>query len=183
MRRRDLLVLLASTPMSRAFSQVGDRIRKLAVLLPLPESDPEFQANVHTLKQALHRHGWIEGRNIELSVRSAGSGSEKIRDAARATLAEQPDVILARSTAVVLGVKQEVTRIPVVFIQVSDPVGQNIVQSLAHPGGNLTGSTNLEPDLGGKWLEILKEIDPSIQKVALLSNMDTSPISGDILQR
>ena len=178
MRRRNFIALLGSAavtwPLS-ARAQGSGRIRRIGALMPEPESDPESQARLTAFQQALSKLGWKVGGNLVIDYRWEISDLERARTATTELLALGRDLILAGGTPAARAAKSATSTIPVVFVAVSEPVAQGIVPSLAHPGGNLTGFSNLEPTFGPKWLELLKEIAPHVMRVAIMFNPDTAP--------
>jgi putative ABC transport system substrate-binding protein len=147
------------------------------------ESDQEAQARVAAFKQQLQALGWRDGDNLRIEGRWVAANAEQM-DAASAELARwQPDVVLSATTGVLRALLRQTRTIPIVFLSVSDPVGDRFVASLAKPGGNATGFTNLERSLGGKWVEILKEIAPSLKRVGSLFNPSTSADRGEYYGR
>jgi putative ABC transport system substrate-binding protein len=170
MRRREFITLLggaAAWPLA-ARAQQRDRVKYLGVLWGLAENDNVYEPYLSAFKQRLQDLGWIEGRNVRIEYRFTGGVTERMRVAARELVALAPDVIFATTNPAVAALLQETRTIPIVFTLVSDSVGSGFVPSLAHPGGNITGFHNFEPDLSGKWLEILKEIAPDVRRVAFL---------------
>ena len=178
MQRRDFLGVLggaaAAWPLA-ARAQQADGMRRIGVLMPGSESDPLFQGFLVTFRDALQQLGWTEGRNMRIDYRWAGDDLALKQAFAKELVASQPDVILGRSTSVLTALLQETRTIPVVFVSVSDPVGSGFVKSLAHPGGNVTGITNFEYPIASKWLELLKEIVPRVERVGLLFSPESSP--------
>jgi len=176
--RRKFLATLggaaAAWPLSARAQQSG-RVRRMGVLMGLAEGDPEGKVRAAVFERALQELGWTGGRNISIDYRWAPGDSEQTRVAAAELLSLAPDVILAHATPATVALHRATRTVPVVFVVVSEPVTQGFVESLAHPGGNITGFTNLEPTLGAKWLELLKEIAPSVTRVALMSNPDIAP--------
>jgi putative ABC transport system substrate-binding protein len=138
--------------------------------------DPEGQARVAVFRQALQALGWTEGRNIQFIYRWSARDAVHARELAKELLDLQTDVILANSTPVAVAIKDTTRTTPTVFVQVSDPVSSGVVQSLARPGGNLTGFTNFEPSIASKWLELVKGVAPNITRVAYLFNPNTAPL-------
>jgi len=138
--------------------------------------DPEGQARVMVFKQALHALGWIEGRNVQFIYRWSAGDVVHARQFAKELLDLRSDVILANTTPIAIAVKDTTRTTPTVFVQVSDPLTAGVVQSLARPGGNLTGFTNFEPSIASKWLELVKRVAPNITRVAYLFNPDTAPL-------
>ena len=149
-------------------------MRRLAVFMNLPEGDPEARRSLAAFRQGLAALGWIEGRNVHIDYRWANRRPEQHPHLRGGALGLAPDVILAPTTRLA-AFQQETRAIPIVFVSVSDPVGQGFVASLARPGGNITGFTAFEFSMGGKWIETLKEIAPSVQRVAVLFNPKTAP--------
>ncbi|MGH1569852.1 ABC transporter substrate-binding protein [Methylobacterium sp. P31] len=184
MKRRDFIGLCALTAKSlacnRAFAQSPANLHRIAVLLPMPPSDVEFGISARLFIQSLKKFGYNDGENVNLVFRSVGNEPEAIRRNIHNAMLLDPEMVVCRSTAVTRVVYEEIKSVPVVFVQVSDPMGLRIVDSFRRPGGNLTGFTNLEASMGGKWLQILREIAPNINKVAYLGNHDTSPISVEL---
>jgi ABC-type uncharacterized transport system substrate-binding protein len=140
------------------------------VMIALAENDPEAQANVVALREGLQQLGWTEGRNIRTDYRWHVGDPERSRAAAKELLALSPDVIMPATTQMMAAVRQETSSVPVVFVNISDPVGTGFVASLARPGGNVTGFTNFEYAMGEKWLQTLKEIAPGVTRTAIIAN-------------
>jgi putative ABC transport system substrate-binding protein len=177
-RRREFMTLFAGSvaawPLA-ARAQQPDRVRRIGMFMGIPD-DSEGQARVAVFRQALHALGWTEGRNVQFNYRWTASNAVQAREFAKELLDMRPDVILANSTPVAVAVRDTTRTMPTVFVQVSDPVAVGVVQSLARPGGNLTGFTNFEPSMASKWLELLKVIAPKITRVAYLFNPNTAPL-------
>ena len=176
MRRRDFITIIvgsaAGWPLT-ARAQQGERVRRIGVILPAVENDPEFQAWVGAFVRALQELGWIIGRNVQIDTRWATPNPAELRRNAAELVALKPDVILAHGSSTV-GPLQQVTRtIPIVFPIIADPVAGGFVDSLARPGGNATGFMLFEYSMSGKWLELLKQIAPSVTRVAVLGDPDT----------
>jgi ABC-type uncharacterized transport system substrate-binding protein len=186
MQRRRFITLLGGAAITwplAAHGQRSDRIRRIGILIPLAESDAEAQTEVAAFRDALRRLGWISGRNVGIDTRWAAGDARRIRTYAQELVAQQPDVILARTTPVTAALLQETHTIPIVFVGPSDPVGAGFVASMARPGGNATGFTNVEASLGGKWVELLKEINPRTARIAVLFDPKTSPSGGSYYLR
>jgi len=176
MRRRDFITLLggaAAWPLA-ARAQQGERVRRIGVLLPATENDPEFQARMRAFQQALLESGWNIGRNIQLDVRWTGPNAAKIRQQAAELVALAPDVIFATGGSVMAPLQQTTRTLPIVFVQVPDPVAAGFVDSLARPGGNATGFTQFEYSVGAKLLELLKEMSSPVTRAVVLRD-PTSP--------
>jgi putative ABC transport system substrate-binding protein len=185
MKRRAFITLLGSAaawPLA-ARAQPSERVRQIGVLIPFAESDAEAQAQVAAFREGLQRLGWTAGRNVQFEYRWAAGEVGRIRTFAKELVELQPDVILARTTAVTAALLQETRTIPIAFVVVSDPVGDGFVASMARPGGNVTGFTNVEASLGGKWLELLKGIAPRVARVAVIFNPNTAPGGGSYYVR
>src|SRR5262249_12193960 len=159
-----------------AHAQQRERMRRIGVLLPATADDADFQAWVGAFQQALVQSGWIIGRNVRIDTRWGGGKSEDIRRHATELVALTPEVILAHGTSTVRPLVQATRSVPIVFPIASDPVGAGFVDSLAQPGGNVTGFMTVEYSFGGKLLELLKEIAPGVTRVAVLR--DASQGSG-----
>ena len=171
MRRREFITLIggaAATWPLAVRAQQGERVRRIGVLLPAAADDPVWQARVGAFQQGLAILGWIIGRNLRIDTRWATTNAAEIRRHAAELAALAPDVILAGGTSAVGPLLQATRTVPIVFVHVIDPVGGGTVDSLARPGGNATGFTNMEYSLSGKWLELLKEIAPGVTRAAVL---------------
>jgi putative ABC transport system substrate-binding protein len=177
MKRREFMILLggaAAFPLA-ARAQPPDRVRRVGVLMGISD-DPEGQARVAVFRQSLQALGWTEGRNVQFIYRWSGGDVVHARQFAQELLDLRSDVILANSTPIAVAVRDTTRTTPTVFVQVSDPVTAGVVQSLARPGGNLTGFTNFEPSIAKKWLELVKRVAPNITRVAYLFNPNTAPL-------
>src|SRR3984893_1254494 len=177
-RRRDFIALFGGAAVVRplaARAQQPDRVRRVGVLMGIAD-DPEGQARVVVFRQALQALGWTEGRNVQFIYRWSAGDVMRARPFAKELLDLRSDVILANTTPVAVAVRDTTRTTPTVFVQVSDPVAAGVVQSLARPGGNLTGFTNFEPSIASKWLELLKGVAPNITRVAYLFNPNTAPL-------
>ena len=171
MNRRAFLALLSGTAAAwplAARAQQGERMRRIGVLTGFAADDPAAQKRVLAFAQALAQLGWIDGRNVRIDIRSSAGDPERIRRYAAELVALAPDVILA-ATSVATGSLLQATRdVPIVFVQIPEPVGASFVETLARPGGNATGFMLYEYGIGAKWLELLKEIAPAVKRVAFL---------------
>jgi putative ABC transport system substrate-binding protein len=186
MRRRHFIVLLggaaAAWPLIARGQQTG-RTRRIGVLMGYAENDTEAQNRLAAFKQALLALGWSEGRNLRIDLRWAASGNaERASTLAKELVSLRPDVILSNTTPVTAALHQETKTIPIVFVPVSDPISEGFVESLARPGGNITGFINFEPTIIGKWLNLLKDIVPSLAQVAFMFNPETAPYAENYLQ-
>jgi len=162
MKRREFITLLggaAAWPLA-ARAQQGERMRRIGILLPVAPDDAEFQTRVGAFLQGLQQLGWAIGRNVRIDTRWAGASATEIRRHAAELVALAPDVILAHGSSSVRSLLEATRTVPIVFPIVGDPVGAGFVETLARPGGNVTGFMTTEYSIGGKWLELLKEIAP-----------------------
>jgi len=175
MKRREFITLLggaAATWPLAARAQQAERLRRVGVLMGGAADDPDDLARLAGFKQGLERLGWSEGRNLQIDIRFApGSADQAI---AKELIARQPDVVLATATGLVAALQQESRTVPIVFTQVSDPVGSGFVTNLARPGGNITGFLLFEAGIVGKWLSMLKEFAPGLVRVAFVANPKTT---------
>jgi putative ABC transport system substrate-binding protein len=168
--RRKFIALLGGAvawPLA-ARAQQGERVRRIGVLSSLAADDPETQARHAAFLQGLQEWGWITGRNVQIDYRWGAGDADRFRKYAAELVALAPDVILATGTPVTAALLQATRSVPIVFAQVVDPVANGFVESLARPAGNATGFTIFEYGLGGKWLELLKEIAPHVTRAAVL---------------
>jgi ABC-type uncharacterized transport system substrate-binding protein len=180
MRRRDILSLLAGAAVPwplMAIAQQSERMRVIGVLVGVAEDDSEIPHRIAGFQQGLRELGWNEGRNIRIHYRWAAE-IDRMQTFAQELSALQPDVLVASSTAVVRALLRETRTTPIVFVAAADPVGDGFVASLARPGGNATGFTNSQSSMGGKWVELLKEIARDITHVAVMFNPDAAPSGG-----
>jgi putative ABC transport system substrate-binding protein len=180
MQRREFITLLGGAAVAwplAARAQQADRIRRIGVLMGYAESDREGQAFVAAFREGLQKLGWAEGRNIRIDTRwwATPGDAESIQRFAKELVALQPDLILSHNTPIAAALLQQTRTIPIVFAIVADPIGSGLVASFARPGGNVTGFTTMEPTMAGKWLELLKEIAPRVNRVAFLFNPATAP--------
>jgi putative tryptophan/tyrosine transport system substrate-binding protein len=170
MRRREFIVLLGGTAATWplvALAQQPDRMRRIGVLVPAVESDPAYQARIAAFRESLQKLGWSEGRNVRFDYRWAGVDPERMRASAAELVSLAPDVLLSVSNQATAILSQQTRTIPIVFVA-NDPVETGLITSMAHPGGNMTGFTPFEVSMGGKWLELLKEVVPRLARVAVL---------------
>jgi ABC-type uncharacterized transport system substrate-binding protein len=181
MQRRDFITLLGGAAVTWPLAvraQQSERVRRIGLLTGYAESDPEGQSPVAAFRQSLRQLGWIEGRNIRIDYRWAAGKVDRLQNFAKELVDLQPDVVLAVTSPSVTSLLRETRTVPIVFVQVSDPVGQGFVGSLARPGGNATGFTLFEYSVAGKLLDVLKEIAPGIVRVAIFFNPDNPASAG-----
>jgi putative ABC transport system substrate-binding protein len=182
MRRREFITLIGGAavwPLT-AHAQQPDRMKRIGVLMAIEADDSLRASYVGALLEGLKTFGWVEGRNFKIEYRWAGGNVDRMKTLAKELAASHLDVILAHTSPATLALKSETTTTPIVFVTVTEPVTQRMVESLAHPGGNITGFTNFEFSMGGKWLQILKEIVPETNRATVIFNPDTAPGAGDI---
>jgi putative tryptophan/tyrosine transport system substrate-binding protein len=178
-RRRKFITLLGGAPIPcppAARAQQRARMRRLGVLMGLAANDPEAQSRVAALEKGLQEAGWVKDRNLRIEYRWADN-ADVLRTYAAELVGMAPDVILGSSTPVTVALKDQHASVPIVFTQVTDPLGERLVANLAHPGGHLTGFISFEFLIGTKWLEILKQVAPRVRRVALVFNPQTAPFA------
>jgi putative ABC transport system substrate-binding protein len=175
MKRREFITLIAGAavwPLA-ARAQQPDRIRRIGVLMGFGESDAA-QSWIAAFRDRLTKLGWTEGSNLRIELRWGASDADRFGTFANELVDLRPDAIFGQTTPVIGALARKTQKIPIVFALVSDPIGSGFATSLAHPGGNITGFTGNDPAIGGKWMELLKEIAPRTVRVALLSNPATA---------
>jgi putative ABC transport system substrate-binding protein len=178
LRRREFITLLgggaatATWPLA-ARTQPGERMRRIGMLIPFSESDADSQARIRVFEQTLQQLGWMAGRNVRIDTRW-GHDAESTQRSATQLVALQPDLIVSQSTPSTAVLIQQTRNIPIVFLQVTDPVGSGFVSSIPRPGGNVTGFITMEQTVAGKWLELLKETAPRVNRVSILFNPATA---------
>ena len=178
MRRRDFIKVIAGSVAVwslAARAQQSDRIRLIGVLMGYAESDPAAQSQVAGLRAGLTKLGWTEGTNLRIELRWSAGDADRVRTFAKELVDLRPDVILGHTTAVTAALARETRTIPIVFVTVADPIASGFVATLARPGGNITGPNLDISEEGGKWVQLLKEIAPRTERVALLFNPATGP--------
>jgi putative ABC transport system substrate-binding protein len=177
LRRRDFIKVivagLASAWPLLARAQQGERVRHIGVLISLAADDKEGQERLAAFLQGLQELGWIDGRNVRVDTRWGAGDAERVRKYIAELVAMTPDVILASGGSLVAPLLQATHTVPIVFTQTPDPVGAGFVENLARPGGNATGFTLFEYGMGGKWLELLKQIAPGVTRVAVMRDPAT----------
>jgi putative ABC transport system substrate-binding protein len=179
LRRREFIAGLggaAAWPLA-ARAQPGDRVRRIGVLMPYDENDPEGKLLYSSFTQALAGLGWTDGRNVWMALRWAGGDINRMRALAHELVGLQPDIISTSNTQATVALQRETRTIPIVFVNLADPVASGLVPRLNRPGGNITGFALYEASLGSKWLELLTEIAPGLKRAAIMFNPDTAPVS------
>ena len=179
MRRRDFIKVIAGSaaawpPVSRA----QERTARMGALMVIAETDPESERLAGAFEKGLDEAGWHKGRNLELTYRWSASNPDLLSRYAEELVRAAPDILLAFGTAALIPLHKATTTIPIVFASVSDPVGQGFVASVPHPGGNVTGFSNFDPDIGSRWLQVLKDAAPAVTHVTVMFNPRTSPYNA-----
>jgi len=169
--------------MVAAWAQSPQQARRVGVLLPFDENDPEAKNRLKQFRLGMRDLGWIEGRDVLIDIRFTGVNPESINTGVVELIKAAPEVIVAHSSPGLAAVRRATSTIPIVFPSVSDPVGQGFIANYAHPGGNITGFTFIEPEIVGKWINLLSDLKPDLSRVTLMFNPDTSPINWDIYYR
>jgi putative tryptophan/tyrosine transport system substrate-binding protein len=179
MKRREFLGVLsgmaAAWPVP-ALGQQTERMRRVAILMGLREDDPEVVLRIAAFRERLHKLGWSEGKNLQLDFRWDAGEAVRAKSLAAELVSLHPDAILAQSTVIAIALQKTTSTIPIVFVQVVDPIGSGLVTSLSHPNGNVTGLTHFESSMSGKWISLLKELAPGLSRVGVLFNPQTLPI-------
>jgi putative ABC transport system substrate-binding protein len=180
MRRRDFIMLFGGAAVAWPLAvraQQPERVRRIGVLMNNVPTELLYKSLIDTFVTTLQALGWRDGQNLRLDIRWSEGDPERIRSYAEELVAMAPDLLVSSSTANLQALLRATRTIPIVFLQVSDPVAQGLVSNLAHPGGNITGFTAFELPMGAKWLDLLKQMAPSLKRIAVMFNPDTSPQS------
>ena len=179
MKRREFIALIggaaAGSPQLAAWAQRQDRVRHIGALMALEANDPDAQARANAFEQGLQQLGWAVGRNLHIEYRWLGSDVGRVQTYAAEIVGLRPDVILANTTPVLEALHKQTRTIPIVFVMIIDPVSRGFVSSLARPGGNITGFMNFDFPMGGKWVELLKQVAPGITSITAIFNPNTAP--------
>jgi len=179
-KRREFITLLGGAavwPLA-AGAQQPKQMKRIGVITPFNENDSESQRRVSAFRQGLQELGWTDGRNVRFDYRGGAGDPDRIRAYAAEIVRLKPDVILANSAQILLALQRETRTISIVFVQVDDPVSNGIVSNLAHPGGNITGFTPAESPMGGKLLQVLKEVAPAMTRVLVVLSVESTNQSG-----
>jgi putative tryptophan/tyrosine transport system substrate-binding protein len=178
MRRRGFITFLVGGMAAGAFAASAQQptapLRRVGMLMGIL-NDSERQLRVETFQRALRERGWVEGKNVQIDHRTAVGDPERMKTYAAELVRSTPDVIVGSTTPVAIALRQATQSIPIVFIVVTDPIASGLVTNFAQPEGNFTGFTNFEISMGGKWIEILKDIAPRTKRVGLVFNPANSP--------
>jgi putative ABC transport system substrate-binding protein len=182
MRRREFISLIGGVsvalPLAARAQQQSNRMRRVGLLMGYPEGDAEGQANLRAFQEGLQELGWVQDRNLQIDVRWGAADPDKARTFAEELVGMAPDVLVPNTNLMMAILQKETHTIPIVFVFVGDPVGSGYVTNLARPGGNATGFSALDTAIGGKWLELLKEIAPNISRIAVILHPETPPNVG-----
>jgi putative tryptophan/tyrosine transport system substrate-binding protein len=185
MKRREFIMLLAGAAAvwpHAVRAQQPEPMRRIGVLMGFPESDPQAQSFIAAFRDGLQKLGWTEDRNIRIDTRWPGFDAESRQRFAKELIALQPDLILSHTTPTTAVLLQQTRTIPIIFATVTDPIGSGFIASLSRPGGNVTGFTLVEPTMAAKWVELLKEIAPRVNRVAMLFNPATATYADYFLK-
>ena len=184
--RRKFIAALGGTALTwplAAHAQQHEHVRRIAMLSGLAANDPELQARVAAFEQGLKELGWLEGRNLHIDFRWGSGDTAEMQTFAKELVELKPELIVGVTTPAVAALVQETKTIPIVFASIVDPLGRGFISDMARPGGNVTGILNYEFSMGGKWLETLKQIAPTVRRVALLFNPDMAPYAPSFVRQ
>jgi putative ABC transport system substrate-binding protein len=179
-RRRAFIALLGGAAVAASGSAHAqqDRVRRIGVLMGYAEADSDTQARMAAFRNGLDELGWKDGRNIQITFRFGVGEMDRVREFAKQLIDLNPDVIVCETTPTLKVLAQQTATLPIVFVSVADPLNNGYVAELAHPGGHITGFTNFEATMGGKWIELLKKIAPATTRIGVIFNPDTAPGGG-----
>jgi putative ABC transport system substrate-binding protein len=179
-RRRAFIALLGGAAVAASGSAHAqqDRVRRIGVLMGYAEADSDTQARMAAFRNGLDQLGWKDGRNIQITFRFGVGEMDRVREFAKQLIDLNPDVIVCETTPTLKVLAQQTATLPIVFVSVADPLNNGYVAELAHPGGHITGFTNFEATMGGKWIELLKKIAPATTRIGVIFNPDTAPGGG-----
>src|SRR5260370_11189589 len=186
MRRREFIALVGGASASWPFgteAQQSDRVKRVGVLFVRAQNDPEGEGHAQVFEQEMQKFGWSKDRNVRFDYRWAAGDAERISTFAKEIVDARPDVIVGHTTAAVAALLRETRTIPIVFVAVTDPIGSGFVASLSRPGGNVTGFIDLEPSLGSKWVELLKQMVPNLTRLGCMFNPTTAAGGGSYYMR
>ncbi len=185
MRRREFITFLVGVTVAWPFAaqaQSSTRVRQVGVLIGYKEDEREVQAWLGAFRESMEKLGWTEGQSVKFDNRWVGNDADLMIRAAKELVASQPDLILSTGSPTTAVLLKQTHTIPVLFVNLVDPVGQGFVASLARPGGNATGLVNLEPSMASKWVELLKEVAPQLTRVAVPFNPVSAPYAESYLK-
>jgi putative tryptophan/tyrosine transport system substrate-binding protein len=180
MKRREFISLIggAAAAASGPARAQQHRVRHIGMLMGYAQNEPDTQARMTAFRQAFEQLGWKDGGNVAITYRFGVGEIDRVRAYAKELVDMNPDVIVCETTPTLKAMADQTSTIPIVFVSVTDPVSGGFVADLAHPGGNITGFTNFEATMGGKWIELLKKLAPSSKRVGVIFNPDTAPGGG-----
>ncbi len=180
MKRREFISLIGGVAVAASGPARAQqhRVRHVGMLMGYAQNEPDTQARMAAFREALEQLGWKDGGNVAITYRFGVGEIDRVRGYAKELVELNPDVIVCETTPTLKAVANQTSTIPIVFVSVTDPVSDGFVADLAHPGGNITGFTNFEATMGGKWIELLKKITPSLKRVGVIFNPDTAPGGG-----
>jgi putative tryptophan/tyrosine transport system substrate-binding protein len=178
MKRREFIGLIGSAAVAAASPARAQAVRHVGVLMGYAQDDPDTQARMKAFREAFEQLGWKEGHNVQITYRFGVGEMDRIRGYAKELVDLKPDVIVCETTPTLKAVADQTSTVPIVFISVTDPVNNGFVTDLARPGGNITGFTNFEATMGGKWIELLKNVAPGSKRVGVIFNPATAPGGG-----
>jgi putative ABC transport system substrate-binding protein len=183
MKRREFIALIGAVawPITARAQQPGGRMPRIGVLMGFPEDDRQGRQQVTALSDGLQALGWTDGQNVRIDFHWDVAVPGRAVVVAKDVIATQPDLIVSHTTPISAAVSRLTKTIPIVFVNVVDPVASNLVTSYAQPGGNVTGFSNFEPAMGGKWVEVLKDLEPRIHRIAILFNPETAPYVKNLM--
>lgn len=182
--RRSFLTLAAAAAASALIrplavrAQQPAKLRSIGVLMGMSSTDSDAQARMAAFRSKLRDLGWVNGQNIRIDDRWSAGDFKRMQDEAAGLVATAPDVLIAVTVSAALALHRQTRSIPIVFTQVSDPIGSGLINNLAHPGGNITGFTNFEASMGGKWFGLLREVDPAVKRAGIIFNPTTAARGG-----
>jgi putative ABC transport system substrate-binding protein len=178
MRRREFITFVGGAAVAwpiASRAQQPERVRRIGVLLNGSSSDPELQRRYTAFRRGLAALGWVEEKNLHVEIRWGVGDAERVHAHARELVQLAPEIIFSNGTPATAALKRATSSIPIVFAIVADPVSDGFAASLSHPGGNITGFSSFDSEIGGKWMELLKELAPEVKRTALLFNPQTAP--------
>jgi putative tryptophan/tyrosine transport system substrate-binding protein len=178
MRRRDVVKLIAGAAVLPHIAHAQERTARVGAFMVIAETDPDSKRLTDALESGLDKAGLHKGRNLELTYRWGASNPDQLSRSADELVRAAPDILVAFGTPTLIFLRKTTTTIPIVFAAVSDPVGQGFVASISRPGGNLTGFSNFDPDIGSRWLQVLKDVVPSVTHISVMFNPSTSPYNA-----
>jgi putative ABC transport system substrate-binding protein len=176
MRRREVIAYVGAgiAMFPGSIRSQSERLRQVVAIFATAEDDPEGQSRLQVFREKLNELGWVEGRNVQIVARWIAGETGRIQPIAAETVAARPDAILANSAPISAALQRKTSTVPLVFVQIVDPIGQGLVEGLSRPGRNATGFTSYEPSFAGKWLGTLKEAAPQLTRVGLVDNPDAA---------